>query len=199
MNLETDVDQLDRVDCITARLYASSNHILQVQPLRLTLLLRLHDPLPRRPKISHLHPHSPFPQCHQPSLTTNRLNVRPTEIILLRNKLLQVHILVQAHLARMKREDLALGMRIRILEQDLAVDTAGTDESGIEGFDLVGGHDDFDVAAVVEAVELVEELEHGALDFALAAGGAFVALCADGVDFVDEDNGWSVFSSNLQI
>ncbi len=43
-----------------------------------------------------------------------------------------------------------------ILEEDLPVDTAGSDEGGIERFDLVGSHDDFDVAAVVETIELVE-------------------------------------------
>ena len=45
-----------------------------------------------------------------------------------------------------------------------------------------------DVRARVEAVELVEELEHGALDLTLAAAGGVVPLGADGVDLVDEDN-----------
>lgn len=54
-------------------------------------------------------------------------------------------------------------------ELDLAVNATGTDERRVERLDLVGRHDDLDVAAVVKAVKLVEKLEHGALDLALAA------------------------------
>ena len=174
-----------------------SLHTLQIQTLRLALRLRLEHPLPRAPKIRHLHPHPALPQRHQPGLGADGLDVRARQVVLLGDKLLEVDVLVEAHLARVQREDLALGVLVRVLEQDLAVDTAGADERRVQGVDLVGGHDHLDVAAVVEAVELVEELEHGALDLALAAGGGLVALGADGVDFVDEDDGGGVLGGDL--
>lgn len=97
----------------------------------------------------------------------------------------------------MKSENLAFGMLIWVFEEDFAIDTSGTDESWVEGIDFVGCHDDFYVAAVVETVELVEEFEHGSLDFALASGLRFVTFGSDGVDFVNEDNGGCIFGGDL--
>jgi hypothetical protein len=54
-------------------------------------------------------------------------------------------------------------------ELNLPVDPAGADEGGVETLYAVGGHDDLDVATRVESVELVEQLQHGALDLTLAA------------------------------
>jgi hypothetical protein len=172
--------------------------MLQVQPLRLALTLRLQNPLPRRPKIRHLHPHSPFPKSHQPRLRANRLNIRTTQIIFLIDKLLKIDIFIQAHLACVQSEDLALGDLIGVLEEDLAIDTAGTDQGGVERVDFVGGHDYLDVAAVVETVQLVEEFQHGSLDFALTAGGGFVTFGSYGVDFIDEDDRGGVFCGDLE-
>jgi hypothetical protein len=45
------------------------------------------------------------------------------------------------------------------------------------------------VAARVEAVHLVEQLKHGALDLALATRRAVVALCADRVNLVCAPHG----------
>ena len=39
-----------------------------------------------------------------------------------------------------------------------------------------------DICPLIKAVELVQQLEHRALDFLLAAGVGVVSLCADGVD-----------------
>lgn len=58
----------------------------------------------------------------------------------------------------MKSENLALGDLIWIFEENLAIDTAGPNQSWVQGFDLISGHDNFDIAAVIETVELVEEL-----------------------------------------
>ena len=98
----------------------------------------------------------------------------------------------------MQGEDLLLGVLVGGLEEDFAIDPSRADECRVESLDLVGRHDDFDVAAVVEAVELVEEFEQGALDLALTAAGGLVALGADGVDLVDEDNGRGVLGSDLE-
>ena len=60
-------------------------------------------------------------------------------------------------------------LTVGVLEENLSVNTTRTDKGRVERLDLVGGHDDLDVTAVVETVKLVEELEHSALNFALAA------------------------------
>jgi hypothetical protein len=87
---------------------------------------------------------------------------------------------------------------IGVLEQNLAVDAARSDEGRVERLDFVGGHDDLDVATIVEAVQLVQQLKHGALDLAFAARGRLVPLGADGVDLIDEDNGRRVLGCDLE-
>jgi len=51
---------------------------------------------------------------------------------------------------------------------DFAVEASGSEEGGVEGVGAVGGHEDFDVAAGVESVELGDNLEHRPLDFIVA-------------------------------
>jgi hypothetical protein len=81
-----------------------------------------------------------------------------------------------------------LRLDVRQRELDLAVDTSGPDERRVERLDPVRGHDDLDVAAGVEPVQLVQQLEHGPLDLALATRCRVVPLGTDGVDLVDEHN-----------
>jgi len=97
----------------------------------------------------------------------------------------------------MEREDLALGSLVGILEEDFAVDTAGTNQGRVESLDLVGCHDHLDVAAIVEAIQLIEKFKHGTLDFALATGCGFVPLRTDSVDFVNENNRRGIFRGDL--
>ena len=54
----------------------------------------------------------------------------------------------------MDAKDPATGFVVRKRKLDLPVDSSGPDESRIEAVDAVGGHDDFDVAARVEPVQL---------------------------------------------
>uniref|UniRef100_A0A3B3C4A7 BRMS1 like transcriptional repressor b n=1 Tax=Oryzias melastigma TaxID=30732 RepID=A0A3B3C4A7_ORYME len=46
----------------------------------------------------------------------------------------------------------------------------GSDEGRVQSFYAVGGHDDFHVAPRVEAVQLVEQLQHSPLDLPLSSG-----------------------------
>jgi hypothetical protein len=66
-------------------------------------------------------------------------------------------------------EDLALGDLVGVLEEDLSVDTARSDEGWIKGVDLICSHDDFDVSSVIETIKLIEKLQHSSLDFALSS------------------------------
>ena len=79
-------------------------------------------------------------------------------------------------------------------EFDFSIDAAGAEESGIQYVEPVGRHDHFDVFGRFEAIELVEEFEHRALDFGIAAGTTFDTGGPDAVDFVHEDDAGGVFA-----
>jgi hypothetical protein len=85
-----------------------------------------------------------------------------------------------------QRENLALRVLIRVLEQDLSINAAWSDKCRIQRFDLVGCHNDLDIAAVIKAIELIQQLKHGSLNFALAPRCRLVPLRADGVDFINK-------------
>ena len=65
--------------------------------------------------------------------------------------------------------DSHLCLLVRQGELNLPVDTTGTNERWVERLDLVRGHDDLHVVPRIEAVQLVEQLQQGALDFTLSA------------------------------
>lgn len=60
----------------------------------------------------------------------------------------------------------------RQLAADVRADAPPTrsDEGRVQRLYPVGGHDDFNVSPRVEAIQLVEQLQHGPLDLPLAAG-----------------------------
>jgi hypothetical protein len=74
-----------------------------------------------------------------------------------------------------RRSQRGTNLDVRQRELDLSIDSSRSNERRVERLDLIGGHDDFDVASSVEPVELVEEFEHGSLDLSLAAGGRVVS------------------------
>lgn len=84
----------------------------------------------------------------------------------------QVDASRQVHLAAVDAQDIGSGLHARGRELNLAVDSAGSQKGGVENVETVGGHDDFDILGGLEAVELVEQLQHGPLHFRVAAGGA---------------------------
>lgn len=96
----------------------------------------------------------------------------------------------EAHLAGDGAEDeTALTSVAQGGEFDLSVETAGSEESGIEGVGSVGGHDDLDVGGLVETVHLVEEFEQNTLHLSVGTGLGVETLGSNGIDLVDEDDG----------
>ena len=110
---------------------------LQVQTLRLPFCLRLHNILPSAPEVCHVDPHASFSQCPQTSFAANRLDVGTTQIILLRDEFIEIDVIIQAHLAGVKCENLLLRVRIWVLEQNLSVDSTGSNQSGIQSLNLL--------------------------------------------------------------
>jgi hypothetical protein len=58
-------------------------------------------------------------------------------------------------------------LTIGVLEENLSVNTTGTDKGRVERLDLVGGHDDLDVSTIIETVQLVKQLQHSSLNLTL--------------------------------
>ena len=87
---------------------------------------------------------------------------------------------------------------VRILEQNLAIDTARTDQCRIQRLDLVRGHDDLDITSVIETVQLVQQLQHSALDLTLSSACRFVTLCTNRIDLINEYNCRRVVSGHLE-
>lgn len=96
----------------------------------------------------------------------------------------------EAHLAGDGAEDeTALTSVAQGGEFDLSVETAGTEESGIEGVGSVGGHDDLDVRGLIKTIHLVEEFKQNTLHLSVGTGLGIETLGSNGIDLVDENDG----------
>lgn len=119
------------------------------------------------------------------------LTARPAHLV---GDLLQVDPAHQVHLPRVDAQDVDAGRLGRVRELDLAVDAARSQQRRVEDVDAVRGHQDLDLVGGLEAVELVEELEHGALDLGVAAAAARASAGrADRVDLKRKKNKFPSF------
>src|SRR3546814_14943934 len=73
-------------------------------------------------------------------------------------------------------------------DDDLTVETARTEEGGVEHVGGVGRRDDDDAFVGFEAVHLDEQLVERLLALVVAVAEPGAAMAADRVDFVDEDD-----------
>jgi len=83
-------------------------------------------------------------------------------------------------------EDLATTLDVGAVEDDLAVESAGPQQRGIQDIGSVGGRDHDDVRVRVEAIHLDQDLVQGLLALVMRAAQAGAALAPDRVDLVDE-------------
>ena len=108
---------------------------------------------------------------------------------------LRVDVLVELHVAGVDAEHLEAAVLVGDANVDLAVEAAEAAEGGVDGVGAVGGADDDDGGALLEAVHEGEKLgDDAALDLAVG----LVALGGDGVDLVDEDDGGGVLLGLLE-
>ena len=91
-----------------------------------------------------------------------------------------------------------LGLLIREGKFDFPINSTRSDESRVECLDPIGGHDDLDVTPGVEAIKLVEKLQHCPLDLPLTPAVALVPLSADSVNLINEDNAGRVFFGDTE-
>lgn len=70
----------------------------------------------------------------------------------------------------MSRKHISAHLQVGQAELDLPVQTSGPHQGRVQGVWSVGGHQYFDVASRVEAVQLVDELQHSPLDLIVSTG-----------------------------
>src|SRR5207245_6666426 len=73
-------------------------------------------------------------------------------------------------------------------DRDLTVETARTQQRRVEDVGTVGGRDQDDAAAGIEAVHLDQQLVQRLLALVVPAAETRASLATDGVDLVDEDD-----------
>mmetsp|Transcript_18451 Transcript_18451/g.46679 ORF Transcript_18451/g.46679 Transcript_18451/m.46679 type:complete len:312 (-) Transcript_18451:612-1547(-) len=133
------------------------------------------------------------PQRQHARLHAHRLELRGVEVVGRARQLLKVDVARHVHLARVDAQDLGACVLVGVRELDLAVEAARAHERRVQDVGAVGGGDDLDVVGGREAVQLVEQLEHGALHLAVPAAARVVcARRPDGVHLVHEDDGGRV-------
>mmetsp|Transcript_2966 Transcript_2966/g.5482 ORF Transcript_2966/g.5482 Transcript_2966/m.5482 type:complete len:378 (-) Transcript_2966:7-1140(-) len=136
--------------------------------------------------------HPSFSQGKHSRFGTNRLAFGPTRIDHFFRNDVQINISQQIHFSRMNLHNGLSIFRIGIGKFNLAIDPSGTEQGGIQNVDAIRRHDDLDVLRGFKAVELIEQFQHGPLDFGIAT--AIAARRSDGIDFVHEYNGGRRFS-----
>ena len=138
-------------------------------------------------------PPLPPPQRNHPRLHTDRLQLRPAHLVRRPRQLRPIDPFLRRHFPAMDLQDLRARLLVGQRELDFAIQTARAEKRRVQHVDAVRRGEDFDAVVGREAVELVEQLEHGALDFAVAGFFAVEAFRAHGVELVDEDDAGGFF------
>ena len=102
--------------------------------------------------------------------------------------LLKVHVLTQTDVAGVHLKGGQTSGQVGPIHGDPAVEAAGAQQRLIQHLGPVGGAQHDDALGGVKAVQLGQQLVQGLLALVVAADAAAVALLADGVDLVDEDD-----------
>src|SRR6478609_6368380 len=84
------------------------------------------------------------------------------------------------------------------IDGDLAIETAGAEQSRIENIGPVSGSDDNDAFLGIESVHFDEQGIEGLFALIVAASDAMAAMTTDRVNFVDENNAGRRFLSLLK-
>ena len=102
------------------------------------------------------------------------------------------------HILGMKLEDGLTTGQVRQLDGHAAVEATRTQQCGVKRVWTVGGRKDDDALLVVEAVHLGEKLVERLLALVVSRESATVALLADGIDLIDEDDAGGLFLGLLE-
>ena len=111
--------------------------------------------------------------------------------------LVEVHVLGQFDVLGVNPEGLIPSGQVGPVHRDAPVKAAGPQQGLVENLGPVGGGQDDDALAGVEAVQLGQQLVEGLLALVVAAE-AGIPGAADGVDLVDEHDGRSHLGGLLE-
>ena len=98
----------------------------------------------------------------------------------------------------MDPENALAALHVRTVDDDAAVEAAGTQQRRVEDVGTVGRGDQDDAFVALEAVHLDEQLVQRLLALVVAAAQAGATMTADGVDLVDEDDAGRVLLALLE-
>ena len=110
----------------------------------------------------------------------------------------QIHVGRQRHLAHVNFQNLFAADNVRIRHDDLTIETAGTQQRGVQHVRPVGGRDQDDTLVRLEAVHLDQQLIERLFALVVAAAETSATMTADRVNFVDEDDAGRVFLGLLE-
>ena len=98
----------------------------------------------------------------------------------------------------MDGEDALAALHVGTVDDDAAIEAAGTEQRRIEDVGTVRRGDEDDAFVRLEAVHLDEQLVQRLLALVVAAAEAGAAMTADRVDLVDEDDAGRVLLALLE-
>ena len=98
----------------------------------------------------------------------------------------------------MNREDALAALHVGTIDDDAAIESAGTQQRRIEHVGPIGRGDEDDAFVRFEAVHLDEQLVQRLLALVVPAAEAGAAVTADRIDFVDEDDAGCVLLALLE-
>jgi len=173
---------------VSLPLSAASRSLPQLLERRVLLRVLLHHLGDRHLEVVLRHVHAPLAQREHARLRANGLGLGPGGLVHRLCNLAKVDAAGQVHLATVDGENVEARVLVRVRELDLAIDSARPQQCLVKDVNAVRGHDHFNLVGSLEAIQLVEELEHRALDLRVAAGLAVLARAADRVDLVHEDD-----------
>ena len=88
----------------------------------------------------------------------------------------------------MNVQDLFAALHIRSIDNDLTIEAAWAEQSGVKNVSTVGCRDKNNGVVGLETVHFNEQLVQSLLTFVVATAQTSATLAADGVNFVDEDD-----------
>mmetsp|Transcript_11163 Transcript_11163/g.19080 ORF Transcript_11163/g.19080 Transcript_11163/m.19080 type:complete len:284 (-) Transcript_11163:605-1456(-) len=156
---------------------------------RVCLRVLLHDLSYCHFKVLLSHVHPALTQREHARFCAHRLHLRARGATHFIRNLLQVDSPHQIHLAGVDLQNIQARRLGGVGELDFAIDASRTEQRRVQKFHAVSCHQHLNFVGGLKTVQLVEKLEHRALNFRVTASAAALhASRADGIDLVHEND-----------
>jgi hypothetical protein len=118
-------------------------------------------------EIVHADLHTAVSEGSESGFRAHGFDISTGKLVFAHDEFFKVAVSIHVHLGSVNGENLALGLLIGERELDLAINTTRSDKGGVKRLNSVSSHDHLNVRSGIETIKLIEELEHGSLDFLL--------------------------------